>query len=422
MKNRLITLTLLLIGTILGSGANFIVQLYLARELSVYNFGFYTSILNISNLLTPLIAFGITGFMLKVYAEEGYIANRWLDKIYQVLIATSLIVFLIHQLVNLYVNKSLEYSYIYGCFFIYMLSVSYNSFMILRLQIEGKYKAFSIWQTIPNSVKLLSVFLITGYLGNSLINISYAYLITGIIITLISLTSLHKMKVGKIKLANEPVVQSNSLGSITAMRLLLNSMPYGLTGVFYLIYFQSNIVLLSFISGYESVAYYGLAMTIATAACLPASIFFQKLLMPTIHYWATHDTKKLFSFYKKNILISTLVALLVAITNIIFTKFFLTEVFGEKYEPAKEIFYLISLVIIIKYINLNSGAIMSTGNLIKTKNIIMMKASGLNIFLCLCLTYSLGLKGAVISTFVVECYINILNTISINKELNKAYA
>lgn len=421
MKNKIATLSILIIGVLFGSGANFIVQLYLARELTVYDFGFYTSILNISNLLTPLIAFGIANFMLKTYAEEGYIAKRWFSKIYQVLIITSIAVLLVHQIANISINKNFDYIYIYGCFFVYMLSVSYNSFMILRLQIEGKFKLFSLWQTIPNSLKLFSILIFTLYFGKSLIEISHAYLLTGVIITLTSLNSLHKMKTGNVTLLNTPTLEPHNTSPVKARSLLLSSMPYGLTGIFYLIYFQSNIVLLSFISSYEAVAYYGLAMTIATAACLPASIFFQKLLMPKVHYWAAHDPKKLLSFYKKNIPVCTIVGIIVAIFNIFFTKFFLVEVFGDKYYPAKNIFYLISLIIIIKYLNLNSGTIMSTGNLINAKNKIMVNAAGINIVLCLCLTYVLGLKGAVISTFIVECYINLINSIYINKELTKNY-
>ncbi|WP_296243958.1 MULTISPECIES: oligosaccharide flippase family protein [unclassified Psychrobacter] len=420
MKNKLINLALLVLGTLLGSGANFLIQIYLAKKLSVIDYGFYSSILNLVNLLTPIIGFGVSSFMLKAYAEEGYDAKRWLDNVYLALLFSATLAFVILQFTGYLKNDGFNYFYIYCFFFVYMLSVSYNSFMILYFQIQGRFRFFSLWQTVPNLIKLIFILGSVTLLGSSLNSIGIAYVLTGLFVLTFSLNSLHKMKVGKIKLLDVPISLAND--PVTSKALIINSIPFGLNGIFYLIYFQSTILILSFIEGYEAVAYFSLAMTLLTAFCLLPSVFFQKFLMPKIHYWAIHEKKRAYKFYIKNIVIWFFIGLVAAISNIIFAKFFLINFFGVEYLPAIKVFYLMSIVVLIKYLNLNSGALMTTKYLINIKSKIMMYAAVLNVSLSFLLITLFGIEGAVISIILVEIFISLLFVNIINRNFRGSHA
>lgn len=419
MKGKAINLVLLVLGTLFGSIANMLVQVYLARQLQVIDFGFYTSLLNLTNLLTPLIAFGIASFMLKAYAEEGYSANRWLSNIYALLAISAVLVFCTLQLLGYLNNKSLKYFTIYSFFFVYMLSVAYNSFMSVKFQIEGRFKMFSIWQIFPNLLKLVAIFVLVTLLGSNLYSISIAYLFTGLVIFLLSLNSLSKMKSGNIVLLDEP--KNKKYKTTTNKELLFNAMPFGLNGIFYLVYFQSSILILSLIRGYEDVAYFGLAITLLTAACLFPSIFFQKLLMPKIHFWSIYERKKLYIFYSKGNIYCFIFGLLALLGNMIFAKFFLVYIFGSKYEPATSAFYIMSFVILVKYFNFNSGSLMTTKNLINLKSKIMMYAAILNIVLGLVLIYFYGVGGAIIGMLATECFIGLYSVKAVNREFRNVY-
>ncbi|MGP5517772.1 oligosaccharide flippase family protein [Psychrobacter celer] len=419
MRDKIVSLILLVVGTLLGSIANMLVQIYLARELLVIDFGFYTSILNLANLLTPLIGFGISSFMLKAYAEEGYGANRWLSNINILLIASAAIVFCVLQLIGFLQNQSLNYFIIYSFFYIYMLSVSYNSFMSIRFQIEGRFRFFSLWQVVPNLLKLVSIFICISFLGKSVHSISIAYLITGMIVIVFSLNSLHRMRSGNITLLDKAVYKKYRV--VTNKELVINAIPFGLNGIFYLIYFQSSILILSLIKGYEEVAYFGLAVTLLTAACLLPSILFQKFLMPKIHFWSIYERKKLYSLYRIGNYYIIILGILAAFANILFTKFFLVYIFGVKYEPATTALYIMSLVILIKYFNFNAGALMTTKNLINLKSKIMMFAAILNIVLGLVLIYFYGVGGAIVGMLVTECFIGLCSIKAVNREFKDVY-
>src|SRR5690606_1126389 len=82
--------------------------------------------------------------------------------------------------------------------------------------------------------------------------------------------------------------------------------PFGLAGVFYLAYFQSGIILVSYILGDEAAAQYGVAITIMTAIYMFASLIYQKFLMPKIHRWANQDRVMLEEVSKNGIFLMLL--------------------------------------------------------------------------------------------------------------------
>ncbi|MGP5103032.1 oligosaccharide flippase family protein [Psychrobacter celer] len=394
---------LLLIGVLVGSGANFLVQLYLAKELSVADFGIYTSIINLVNLLTPLIAFGISNFMLRAYAEEANDAKRWVNSIITVLVVSSLLTFCILQSWSYYKN-GIEYLFLYCLFFIYMLSLSLNAFTRLKFQVEENFTALSIWQLIPNMSKLLVLVLIIFFAGATVFNVAIAYSISGAIVLAMSANTIARMKKGDFKL--EPI----EIGSInyqknSILNLLKNSYPYGLSGMFYLIYYQSDILILTYYLDYESVGYYGFSLVFVTAICLLPSIYYQSFKMKYIHFISRTDKSLLKDFYRSHFYYSLFVGFLFFIIFISVIKFFIVYVFGDKYIPALNILYALSVYIPIKFITLNSDAIMNTKDLVDIKVKIMGLAAAVNIFLNLILIPFFSAMGAVFSTIITELFL-----------------
>lgn len=91
--------------------------------------------------------------------------------------------------------------------------------------------------------------------------------------------------------------------------LIKYSYPYGLASLFYLIYYQVDIVVLKYYVSYKEIAYYGVSLIFVSAVCLLPTIFYQQVCMPKIHYWAINDKEKLEIFYKKNLIYSLLLGL-----------------------------------------------------------------------------------------------------------------
>ena len=415
MKKNIEKIIFLFVGTLLGAGANFLLQFYLAREFTLYDYGLYTSILNITNLLTPLIGFGIASFILKTYMVEGVSAKRWMGKIYQVIIVNALIVFLLLQIFAWLSGKTFERFHIFTFLFVYMMGLSLNGFVITRLQVEDKIRTLSIWQLIPNTLKLIFVILGLVILGESILALSIGYLLTGIVVLLFSFNSIIKLKEGSLKLKEK--VSTEKRPAVTGMELMKNAFPYGLTGIFYLIYIQSSILILSFMKGYEDVAYLGLSLIFLTALCLLPSLFFQKIYMTKIHFWSKNNLIKMEEFHnyaKKQWLALGLVMMAV---YIFFIKYYFIDLFGDKYLGNKAVFYLIALLGLVKYFSLNSGAVMSTENLIKDKSKCMSFAAIFNIVLSIPLVYWFGVYGSLLSLILIELYI----CFYFNREIKEKY-
>ena len=121
--NNILKFIIVASGTAIGTGSNFLIQVFLANKLSVQEFGFFTSIFNIVNLLSPLISFGITNYLLKCYSEEGYNVKKWFNAILffnliSVLITYSIFYFIYFKEVDLFTILM---------FFTFMLSISFNN-------------------------------------------------------------------------------------------------------------------------------------------------------------------------------------------------------------------------------------------------------------------------------------------------------
>lgn len=409
---------LLVIGVIVGAGANFLVQLYLAKALSVSDFGIFTSIINLVNLISPLIAFGVSNFMLRAYAEEGNDAKRWLASIVHLLILSSILAFFILQTWSYYKNGIQYYFIIYCLFYIYMLSISYNSFTRLKLQVEDNFSVLSVWQIIPNTLKLISVITIIYLLGSSIFNVALAYGISGLLVFIISVKSLYEMNQGKLKIEN-----SNSNNNEydkhnkSIMDLLRKSYPYGLSGIFYLIYYQSDILILTYYLDYTEVGYYGFSLVFITALCLLPSMYYQTFQMKKIHSLSDNNKVKLKSFYLEHNYYSLAIGILFFIIFNFCISYFILNFFGDKYSAAIIILHALSFYIPIKFITLNSDSIMSTKNLVNIKVKIMGVAAIINIGINFLLIPIFGTMGAVYSTIITELFLMILFFNVLNNKL-----
>lgn len=394
----------LIFSVFISAGSGFLVQLYLAKKLSVYDYGVYTSIINLVNLIAPIVAFGIASFLLRAYSEEGNHASRWMKNVIQTLVLTTTLAFIILQSWSYYKNGFEFYFIIYCLFFIYMVSISYNSFTTLKYQLEENYKLLSLWQLAPKFLMLVMLIIVLSTQPANIRNVAIAYSMSGLLVIIMSIISLKAMTTGKLKIHNNNEVDCKGI-EVSIYRLIKNSYPYGLSGLFYLIYYQSDILILSYYLDYIEVGYYGFALVFVTAVCLIPSVYYLTFRLKKIHILAKIDRKSLKSYYQSHIKYSFIIGLLFFIILIVCIKPFIGFVFGMKYEPALNIIYMLGAYIPIKFLTLNSDSIMHTEGLVEIKVKIMGVAALLNILINFALIPEFGTMGAVVSTIATELFL-----------------
>lgn len=412
----------LIISVFFGAGSGFFIQLLLAKTLPVDEYGLYTSIINLSNLIAPLIAFGITNFLLRTYSIEGHHASRWMKSTFKLLFLTTLLAFITLQSISFYKNGISEYFLLYCLFFMYILSISYNSFTTLKYQIEDNHKLLAIWQLAPKLILFSTLLLIIVALGASIKKVGLAYGITGLIVTIFSINSLIDLYKGNLKL--KFIIQSDKYSinpTASLLNLIRNSYPYGLSGLFYLIYYQSDILILNYYLDYTQVGYYGFSLIFVTSVCLIPTVYYMTYKLRSIHYLSKNDKRALRFFYKNHIKYSSGIGLIFFLIFLVSIKPFITIIFEDKYLPALPILYSLSLYIPIKFLTLNADAIMHTEEFVSIKVKIMGVAAILNLTINIILIPTFNLFGAVFSTLVTELFLLIAFHISIRRKLYKLY-
>lgn len=406
----------LIFSVFIGAGSGFLVQLYLAKVLSVNDYGIYTSVINLVNLVAPIIAFGVSSFLLRAYSEEGKHASRWMKVVIQKLVVTTTFGFVILQSWSYYKNGLDYYFLIYCFFFVYMVSLSYNSFTTLKYQLEENYKLLSIWQLAPKLLMLVSLILVLTIRTPNIYNVAVAYSLSAIIVILMSILSLKQLTKAELKIHTPSNIKLNS-NEVNLLELLKNSYPYGLSGLFYLIYYQSDILILSYYLDYTEVGYYGFSLVFVTAVCLIPTVYFLTFRLKKIHTLAAKDKIALKKTYQLHIKYSVIVGILFFSIFIICIKPFITIVFGNKYEPALYILYSLAIYIPIKFLTLNSDSIMHTKGLVESKVRIMGIAALLNLLINFIAIPNFGAMGAVTSTILTELFLLFAFHTTLNRKL-----
>lgn len=407
----------LVFGAIFGLGANFLIQFYLARELTVNDFGIYTSIINVLNLCAPLVGFGVCGYLLKIYSTYDIRGRYWIKPIIKFLLISIVFLFIAIQ-THFYINGVLSIV-VGGCYILYMLSVSLNPFTRLKYQVEENFRQYSIWQILPNFIRLLFLIFVGFVFGLTIDNIGISYGLSSLFVLWFAIKSIRSMLNGELNIKTINSDQDLSIPKVNIKDIIKNSYPYGLSGFFFLVYYQSDIFILTYYLDFEQVGNYGFAFMIVSAICILPSLYYQSLCLPKLHKYAAFDLIKLKNFYNINFKINVVLGLFISLLYYFLIDGFVEYFFGKKYEGALEVIEILSVYIWLKFISLNSDAIMNTGNLINIKLKIMCFAAIFNVIFNLIFIPGMGILAAVYSTILTELILIASFHLTLRKYFNK---
>lgn len=186
------------------------------------------------------------------------------------------------------------------------------------------------------------------------------------------------------------------------------SWPFGLAGVFYLIYFQSDVILLKYISGDEAAGQYNVAFVIMAAVYLLPSVIYQKFLLPKIHRWANHDREQFYRIYRTGNLIMLLLGLLAMLMIWVLAPWGVPLFFSSSYMEAIIPLNILALAAPIRFVATSVGSTLATRQHMKKKVWYMAFTAILNIFLNILLIPEYGIVGAAIATVVSDAALLIL--------------
>lgn len=424
-KQAVKTISLLWVASIMGAGCAFLTQVLLARELGSTAFGAFSAALAMVMLVAPLASFGVGGFWLKAFGEEGWQAVRWLrGSLKYTLLSTSLV------LMGLFFWAMLgphdvSTRNLLMVLSVYLLGQVTVELVSAKFQLEERYLSLALWQFLPHLLRLMLVAMLALVIDRlmTLSNVAYAYALISVLVFLFGLLFMWRMYGGQVALKGHGEVTRKTepaMPLIGIRQVAVQSWPFGLAGVFYLIYFQSDIILLKYISGDEVAGIYNVAFVIMTAVYMLPSVIYQKFLLPKIHRWANHDRKKFYQVYRTGNWVMLILGILAMLLIWLLSAWGIPLLFGDEYTDAVLPLSILALVAPVRFLNNSVGSSLTTIEFMKKKVFYMGGVALINIIMNFLFIPMYGAVGASISTVLSELMLLACYFIAVKAVFSKA--
>jgi O-antigen/teichoic acid export membrane protein len=410
-KKAIKAMSLLWVGSLLGAGCAFLLQVLLARKLGPSDFGTFTASLTTVTMLAPLAGFGISQHWLKVFGQEGWAATRWLPASFRFIILSTLLVLVILGLWG-ELGPHDEYMRI----IILVLSLHVVGLVIVdlvssKLQLEERYLRLALWQLVPHLMRLALVavlaFWATKFMDASLVAVAYAAI--AIILTFSGIIQLRCMSGGQFELKGHLQKQSSHGRGFPDMKTVVKeAWPFGFAGMFYLVYYQSNIILLKYMVGSAAAGVYNVAFTVMVAVYLLPGVIFQKYLLPKTHRWANNDRARFYQVYRQGNIAMLILGVMVMLAIWVLAALTIPVLFGEKYRDSIVVLNILAICAPVFFLAISVGSTLVTQEHMKEKVKLMGIVAVINIFLNLSLIPFFGTKGAAVSSVISNMLLLVL--------------
>ena len=408
--NALRSLSFLWLGSIIGSGSTFLIYTILARKIGPEHFGLFSTALATISIFSLLAGFGIPQVWLKLFGKEGWNAIRWVKPSLKFVVLTLVLVSL--AVIGLtFIQKNDEVMnrllllllfYIYGYIGIQLVSS--------KLQLEERYLYLTLWQLLPNLLRLILIaagFYLLNY-QLSVIDVAWIYGIIGIIFCVLATIELVALMREKVNLKGHKKTRQ-SFNTIPKLReVFKEAWPFGFAGLFAFIYIQSDIIMVRYLTGDAEAGYYNVAYTILFAIMTIPTILFSRFLIPKYHRWSNHDPDKFYSVFKKGNMTMAVLGIAILILVLVFSHLLITLLFGEDYAPSIALLNILGITIPFSFLAYSYGASLLTSEHMRIKVKLMGMVAVFNVVLNLFLIREVGAQGAAISTVLSNLLLALL--------------
>lgn len=366
---------------------NALVGILLARYLGVEQFGQYATVIAFVNLFMVLNDLGVSRLSLLEGSREKEKIGRFLGNGLLIETVLSLILFGL----MIIIGKAIGYSGIIIELLIILAiaELLFESRKIYQstLQSLTKFNLIS-WQQIIYSALFFLFVLIAVFMKPEVKLVAYIQLFVSALMFIIYLIFVFRYI--------KPVVKLNEI-----VPILKKSWIFCISSVFFIIYFQIAIVLLSIMKSDVDVGYYSAIYRLVVAFYMIPQIIFQ-ILLPYIYQFSLNNKEK-FSRVTHTVQ-KYLLAIAVPLTVLLWlgANPLIQFVYGKSYLPAVLVCQIISFVLIIRFFTYSSAESITAINKQKIRAGIEGITAAVNVVLNLLLIPIYGYVGAAIATLATE--------------------
>jgi|GEM_PF-5009893 O-antigen/teichoic acid export membrane protein len=344
-------------ATIGAAFLNFLLQTLYAKNLEINDYGKVSLYLSFISIIMPIVGAGLPSFWIKADAKDEL--EYWIKPSINFLCYTFLFSVLIQLIfIVFYVKEDFIAYILFSTFIFSQISIDLINSINLINKHTGQY---IFWRIFSASVRLLLFLLLIVFDQVTITNIGLLYLVTGII-PLIKI----------IKIIKNTIYSSDAkVKKYSSYDVLKNCWMYSASGVLYLIYLQSNVVLASKYFSLESAALFNVPVLIITVALMFPNIVFQKFFAPDLNNWFYNDREKFTKFFRKANLIMFLIGMFFSITLYSLSPFLVIEFFGEKFRNSIELIRVLTFLIPFAFLTSGFSSVHIKKSDLKVKVLIM---------------------------------------------------
>lgn len=420
INKNFIALFSLFIGTVSTAIISIVTTIIIARNTSTEVFGNYSAILATIITFSPLCGFGIAQYWLKIFGQHSSYGSLWLNNSLKFIAISTSLVFT-SLLIWFYFTAETQYLFLVSVLLSFVVFKSVISEIINSvLQIDSKYIFLSIWQFLQASLVLFIVLSLVYIFSISLdeLKIVYIQLFTVLVFLVFGFYIFRKFVKEQTSLIDiKNVNKLKEKYNVSVYYIFKESIPFGISGLFYLIYYQFGVVFVRHLEGAEASAYYTVAFTFLTAALLVPSVIYQKFLLPKLHIWAYHDKKKFEKSYYYGNYIMLILGILGFLFLWFFSPYFVNLFFGEKYEYSIHLVQLMAINIPIVYLVSSAGSLLVTQEYMKTKVYYMGTSALLSLILSVPMIKMFGIEGAIYTNIICNSFMLIVCFYKVKKDV-----
>lgn len=401
-------LTMLLTSQGILSILNLIIQIILVRVFNLLDYGTFTTLLTSITLLATINGFGISGYWLRlfsVYGDKALDSVKYVKKILIISSSLTIVIWIsLFQLLNLTIPFE-----IYLLYIIPLLCYGLLPTVTAINQISDSVLKLSLWRTL-NRIILFSTALSVLIMGTNSLNIfSIIFIILSSISLVIIIKKIISFGKGKVVLNKRyDDINPENKGSFTFKLVMFNSIPYMLLGLFYLFYYQSDLILLNIFIGAESVASYNVAFLLISVIYMILALIFNVYLLPNFHVTRNINFKNFqFKIFKLS-LYCAVIGIVIIIFLIPLSDIIVKIVFGDIYQESAFLLKILAIAIPFRFVSTSLSSLLLDEKTVWSKVKIQGSAAVINLLLNILAIPLFGIMGAVVTTVITEIVVTSL--------------
>ena len=381
----------------------FIWTILIARYLGVSDYGILSFVISLVMIIGIGEDIGTTTFSIRELSRDKSLTNKYIDNILPLKWILSLILLVLTMFVLYIFDYDILVIEVTFIMFLETIFMSFCNFLSGVFQAHENLKPSSIGLIICNITLLfLTIIIIFFDLGLLAVSISYA------LVYLIYFIYLYKF------ISNDFGFPKYEFDFDFWKKTIIKSFPFGLTMIFYSIYFSIDVVMISWLAGDYATGLYNSAYKIISVF-VAFYVIYQYVIYPLMSKLYSEDTNLLKISFEQSFKYSLLILLPLSIGVYFYSSYIINLVYSSQYALASPAMQILIWTVVFLFIDgVATSLLNSIGKEVSVTKIYLVAAI-FNIVLNYLTIPVWSYIGASITTVLSEILIFVLMMYSISK-------